>query len=490
LVPEVLVRIQAGQQPAQEGGRVDAAAIVLAAGDGKRLKSAHPKVLHVAAGRPLLCHVFAALERLDLDRRVVVASPRYEEIRAALAEHGFGGGIDFAVQYPARGTADAARVGLEALGSYEGRVVILQGDTPLIEADTIFRMLQAQAEASAAAVVLTATVKSPTGYGRIIRSGADVERIVEERDASPIERRIHEVNAGVYVFDAEQLTRVLAKVDCENAQNEYYLPDVIALLRSDGQPVAAVKTHPDEIGGVNNRSQLAYVSGLIRHRVCERWMAEGVSIIDPDTTYIDTTVTIERDAIIHPFTFLEGNTRVSERAEVGPQARIVDSSVGPGAVVTFAVVRGSEIGPDAQVGPFASLRPGTVMKRASKIGTFVESKQSVVGEGSKANHLTYLGNAQLGKGVNVGAGTVTCNWDGQQKHETVIEDDAYISSDTMLIAPVRIGRRAATGAGAVVRDDVPDDGLAVGMPARIIEGRGDRMSRKVEPEDEDESLGQ
>jgi bifunctional UDP-N-acetylglucosamine pyrophosphorylase/glucosamine-1-phosphate N-acetyltransferase len=437
-----------------DGSRADdVIGIVLAAGEGKRLKSNRPKVLHPAAGRPLICHVLAALAPLPLARRVVVGSSRWKLIEEAIAAHRLSDGVQFAVQDAATGTAEAVRIGLEAAGDPSGTVMVVQGATPLIETDTLYRMLEVHRSAGAAATLLTASVHDPTGYGRIVR-----------RDDGS----------------------VVKIVDRENAQGEYYLPDVVELLLAADRVVTAVETDAEEVRGVKNRSQLAYVSGLLRHRVCEQWMAEGVSIVDPRTTYIDTTVVIERDATIHPFTFLEGDTFISEGAEVGPQVRIVDSSVGPGAVVTFAVVRESTIGPEAVVGPFASLRPGNKLERKAKVGTFVEAKSSTIGEGSKANHLSYLGDAELGRGVNVGAGTITCNWDGREKHKTVIEDDAYISSDTMLVAPARIGKRAATGAGAVVRGEVPDDALAVGMPARIIEGKGDRMGRKeAPPEPED-----
>jgi bifunctional UDP-N-acetylglucosamine pyrophosphorylase / glucosamine-1-phosphate N-acetyltransferase len=456
--------------------------IVLAAGEGKRLKSNRPKVLHSAAGRPLICHVLAAMAPLPLSQRIVVASKGWRQIEEAISAHRLGDGVAFAVQDEATGTAEAVRVGLGALGESAGTVMVVQGATPLIETDTLYRMLEVHRSTEAAATLLTAVVHDPSGYGRIVRSedGA-VVKIVEDRDATEAQRRIHEINGGVYVFDGGALGDVLAKVDRENAQGEYYLTDVVELLLAADRAVTAIETDPEEIRGVKNRSQLAYVSGLLRHRVCERWMAEGVSIVDPRTTYIDTTVVIERDATILPFTFLEGDTFISEGAEVGPQVRIIDSSVGPGAVVTYAVVRESTIGPEAQVGPFASLRPGNKLERKAKVGTFVEAKSSTIGEGSKANHLAYLGDAELGRGVNVGAGTITCNWDGREKHKTVIDDDAYISSDTMLVAPARIGKRAATGAGAVVRGDVPDDALAVGMPARIIEGKGDRMGRKKPP---------
>jgi bifunctional UDP-N-acetylglucosamine pyrophosphorylase/glucosamine-1-phosphate N-acetyltransferase len=329
-------------------------------------------------------------------------------------------------------------------------------------------------------------MSDPTGYGRLIRNSSDeVERIVEDRDASYEERTIDEINASVYIFDIARLVQVLDKVDKENAQGEYYLTDSIGLLHSKGDKVVAYRTHPQEVLGVNSRAQLARVSEMLRRRASERWMDEGVTIVDPTTTYIDSSVSIGLDAIIHPFTFLEGNTIIGERTEVGPHVRILDSEIGDEAQVSFAVIRGAVVGPRATVGPFASLRPGTRLGRGARVGTFVETKEAVIGEGSKAPHLSYIGDAEIGRGVNVGAGTITCNWDGQEHHKTVIEDDAYIGSDTMLVAPTHVGKRAATGAGSVVRGDVPDDSLAVGMPARVIEGKGDKMGRRVADEEND-----
>jgi bifunctional UDP-N-acetylglucosamine pyrophosphorylase / glucosamine-1-phosphate N-acetyltransferase len=466
------------------GDHSEVSVVVLAAGDGRRLKSEFPKVLHPAAGRPLLAHVLAALEPLPLEQRIVVASPRRDEVERSMAACGFGGDLEFVVQDAPRGTADAVRIGADSLDASCRTVLVVPGDAPLVEADTLFRVLDVHRTSSAAATVLTATVHDPSGYGRVVR-GPDgvIERIVEERDADPDLRRIHEINGGVFAFEVDLLVPMLSKIDRENSQGEYYLSDVIGLFYGEDERVAAVETDAEEVSGVNSRSQLAYVSGLLRHRVCERWMAEGVSIVDPRTTYIDSTVVIERDATIYPFTFLEGNTQIGTKAEVGPQARLVDSEVGSEATVSFAVVKESRIGPQASVGPFASLRPGTVLGKGAHLGTFVEAKQVVMGEDSKANHLAYLGDAEIGRRVNVGAGTITCNWDGSEKHETVIEDDAYIGSDTMLVAPAHIGKRAATGAGAVVKGDVPDDALAVGVPARIIEGKGDRMQRKAGPEE-------
>ena len=455
------------------------AAVVLAAGGGTRMKSGSPKVLHVAAGRPLLVHVLTAIQPLGLEAHLAVVTNRTEIFERALDQAGLLSEVDLVVQDPPRGTADAVRSALATVRGRQSTLLVLQGDSPLIKTETLDALLHVHADSASAATVLTARVDDPTGYGRIVRStDGMVERIVEERDASYEERSIHEINAGVYVFDVDALSEALDEVGDANAQNEYYLTDVVPALLARNGAVAAYRGQAQEVMGVNSRVQLAAVTEILRRRTCEVWMEEGVTVVDPATTYIDSSVTIGRDATIHPFTFLEGRTTVGEGAEVGPQARIIDSEIEEGAVVTFAVVRSSSIGPGASVGPFASLRPGTRLERGARLGTFVESKQTTIGEDSKANHLAYLGDAQIGRGVNVGAGTITCNWDGQTKHPTVIEDEAYIGSDTMLVAPTRIGKRAATGAGSVVRGEVPDEALAVGVPARIIEGKGNKMAPK------------
>jgi bifunctional UDP-N-acetylglucosamine pyrophosphorylase/glucosamine-1-phosphate N-acetyltransferase len=456
----------------------DVAAIVLAAGDGKRLKSDLPKVLHRVAGRSLLGHVLAVLEPLGLGQVIVVASSRRDEIAAVVGGENLASEPAYVTQDPPRGTGDAVRVAMGALTEGIRTVVVLAGDTPLVQTTTISAMLDRRAEGSSAATILTARLDDPTGYGRIVRTAdGKVERIVEEKDAGPDEKVIDEINTGVFVFDAETLATVLPKLGSDNAQQEYYLTDSIGLLLADGLDVSSYETESYEGDGVNSRAQLAKVGEHLRRLAAKKWMDEGVTIVDPATTFIDPTVTIERDAVIQPFTFLEGDTSVGAGAEVGPQCRIIDSSIAAGANVTFAVVRGSVIGEGASVGPFASLRPGTTLEKGARAGTFVETKKTTIGEDSKANHLAYLGDATIGKGVNVGAGTITCNWDGTAKHETIIDDDAYIGSDTMLVAPTHIGKRAATGAGSVVRGDVPDDALAVGVPARIIEGKGDKMDK-------------
>ena len=465
----------------------DVTVVVMAAGQGTRLLSDVPKVLHRAGGRPLIGHVLSALQPLGAARTVVVA-PATADLESAIADTGIDGDIAFVVQDPPAGTGDAVRVALEAIDPSSGIVLVVNGDAPLVQPETFRRLLDIHLSASPAATILTAVVPEPHGLGRIVRdSSGAIDRIVEERDASEDERRINEINCGAYAFDRTALEEMLAKVDRENSQSEYYITDVIQLLRTRDELVLPCTADAEEAIGVNHRHDLAHVNEVLRLRVCQRWMDEGVTIVDPGTTYIDATVSIGRDATILPFTFLEGETSIADHAEIGPQVRIVDSSIGAGATVSFAVIRESTVGPDASVGPFASLRPGTRLEKGARAGTFVETKNTTIGADSKANHLAYLGDAEIGRGVNVGAGTITCNWDGQEKHKTIVEDDAYIGSDTMLVAPAHIGKRAATGAGSVVRGDVPDDALAVGIPARILKGKGNKMDRVERADDEDEA---
>lgn len=452
-------------------------AIVLAAGYGKRMKSDIPKVLHLAAGRSLLGHVLGAVAPLAPERTIVVAPREFDAMKRAMDADGFTG-LEYVVQADPKGTADATRIGLEALGDFDGTVLVLPGDHPLLQTATLEDLVARHIESGAAVTLLTGENPDREGFGRVIRGPAgELVKIVEERDATPEELKITEFNAGIYAFDALELVRALGKVDAENSQGEYYITDVIDVLRRDGRRVNGHVVLAADVIGVNSRAHLAKANKLVRRRVAMRLLDEGVTIVDPDSTHIDATVTVGRDAIIHPFTFIEGDCTVGDRVEIGPNCRIVDSAIGDDAVISFAVVRESEIGARVSVGPFASLRPGTKVADDVHIGTFVETKNSVIGSGTKVPHLSYIGDAEVGRGVNVGAGTITCNWDGQKKNKTVIDDDAYISSDTMLVAPVRVGKRAATGAGSVVREDVPDDALAVGVPARVLEGKGDRMKK-------------
>lgn len=451
------------------------AAVVLAAGEGKRFKSKLPKVLHLAAGKPLLVHALEAAAGSGAGDVVAVVSARRDEIAEMVAR--FAAQPRYAIQDPPRGTGDAVKIALPAVAD-AGTILVTNADLPLLSGETLRTLVDLHLKTGSVATMLTADAPSGSDFGRVVRtSTGEVERIVEARDATEEELLIEEVNVGVYVFDRDLLTRTLEEVQPDNSQGEYYLTDVVGLLRASGQAVRPHKIEWEETLGVNDRVQLAEASKELYRRTAERWMKEGVTIIDPSSTFIDAGVTLETDATILPFTFLQGETRVGSGATVGPGSRIIDSVIDSGADVSYSVVRESHVGKNASVGPFASLRPGTEMKEGSKLGTFVETKKTTLGQGSKANHLAYLGDATIGRGVNVGAGTITCNWDGQSKHQTIIEDDAYISSDTMLVAPVRIGKRAATGAGSVVREDVPDDALAVGVPARIVAGKGNRLKK-------------
>ncbi len=461
--------------------------IVLAAGQGKRLRSPLPKVLHRVAGRPLFVHVLWAISAVGHERTALVVSKDHDDLRAAAHGAGFTS-VEFVVQDPPSGTADAVRAALDELAIADGLVLVVNGDTPLVRPETLQTLVSLVREGEAAAAVLTAEVEDPGDLGRVIRRDeTSLDRIVEARDATAAELSINEINCGAYAFDGALLSRVISKVDRENAQAEYYLTDVVRLMVAEGHRVEAHKGDPEESAGVNDRKDLANVGAQLRARICEEWLGHGVTIVDPSNTYIDADVTIEPDATILPFTFLEGKTSVCAGAQVGPNCRIVDSDIGPGATVSYSVVRESVLGPESSVGPYASLRSGTNIGRGARLGTFVETKATTLGDDSKANHLAYLGDAEIGRGVNIGAGTITCNWDGREKHKSVIDDDAYIGSDTMLVAPTHIGKRAATGAGSVVRGDVPDDALAVGIPARIIKGKGNKMGRVERPEPESET---
>ncbi|MGZ6515913.1 MAG: bifunctional UDP-N-acetylglucosamine diphosphorylase/glucosamine-1-phosphate N-acetyltransferase GlmU, partial [Actinomycetota bacterium] len=449
------------------------AAIVMAAGEGKRFKSSKPKVLHELCGRPLLAHVLDALKPLGLSNTVVVIGRGADAVQQA-AETLTKQPLTFAHQQQQLGTGDAARVGDEALGEFDGDLLVLPGDTPLVTTKTLRALVAYHRAQKAAATILSATLDDPTGYGRIVRSGKDVDRIVEQTDATEAERAIKEVNSCIYVFDRAALRSALTKIDRANKQKEYYLTDAIAILREKGEEVVArVAGHPDEILGANDRAQLASVAALLRRRINAKLMADGVSIVDPEQTYIDPGVRVGRDTVIYPPSFLSGSTVVGAGCEIGPGARIKDSRIENGARVVFSTLDGARVGSDATVGPYAYLRPGARLAKGSKVGTFVEVKGSTIGEGSKVPHLTYVGDAVIGKDVNVGAATVTVNYDPETKikAKTVIGDGAKIGSDTMLIAPVKVGKRAVTGAGSVVTHDVPPNTVVVGAPARKLRMR-------------------
>jgi bifunctional UDP-N-acetylglucosamine pyrophosphorylase / glucosamine-1-phosphate N-acetyltransferase len=451
--------------------------VVLAAGEGKRFRSALPKPLHPLAGRPLLWHVLAATAPLKSDRTVVVVGVGAEEVTAA-AERFDVGPLEFAVQPEPRGTGDALATALPLLPR-GGQVLVLYGDTPLVTTALLERLLERHRSAQAAATLLTCRPRDPSGYGRVVRdAGGAVAGVVEQRDATPEQLAIDEINAGFYVFERRVLDR-LAELGRDNDQGERYLPDLVPLVRRDGGEVAAVPGPEEETGGVNDRAELAAAAAVLRRRLLERLMAAGVTVVDPATTFVDVDVEVGADTVLQPLTFLEAGTRVGARCELGPNVRLVGCAVDDGASVTQSLAVKAHIGAGALVGPFAYLRPGADLAPRSKVGTFVEVKQSRVGEGSKVPHLTYVGDADIGAGVNVGAGTVFVNYDGIDKHRTTVGDGAFIGSDTMLVAPLTVGDGAQTAAGSTITKDVPPDALAIERSEqRTIQGWAARRRRR------------
>jgi len=446
--------------------------IILAAGEGKRMKSALPKMLHPLLGRTLVGHVVAAASALRPHRSVVVVGHGADMMVAHLAE--IAPDATTVLQAQQRGTGHAARVALEAVGGTEGTVVIVNGDAPLLRPGTLMSLVEAHEAAGAAATILTAEVQVPYGLGRVIRnpSTGAVDAVVEERDATTEERAVTEINAGLYAFDGALLAQALSKLTTQNEQGEEYLTDVIGLLVDSGRTVVAHATgDPTEVLGCNDRVELAELRAILRDRVNTGWMRAGVTIVDPATTWIDVTVALGRDAVIEPNTHLRGATEIADGAVIGPDTTLIDVYAGEGAQVIRAHAVGATIGPRAVVGPYAYLRPGTVLHEKSKVGTFVEVKNSEIGTGTKIPHLSYVGDATIGDETNIGAANVVVNYDGISKHRTVVGSHVRTGSDTMLVAPVTIGDGAYTAAGSVITKDVPPGALGVGRAEqRNIEG--------------------
>lgn len=445
--------------------------MVLAAGKGTRMKSAVPKVLHLVAGRPLIDRVLATADALDPATVTMVVGHESAAVRSYLASRR---AIAFASQDPPLGTAHALQQAEAALTGRRGTVVLLSGDVPLLKPSTLFQLLDAHRQAGAVATVLTGVLERPYGYGRIVR-GPDgtITRIVEERDATKAERAIHEINSGIFAFDLDPLFDALRSVGSQNAQGEFYLTDLVTIYLQRALPVGTLTVDDSqEIRGVNSRAELAEVSHIVRQQKNEQLMAAGVTLIDPATTYVAPDVEVGPDTVIHPGVILEGRTRVGTACELQAYVRIADSEIGDGATVrNFSVLDHARVGAGARIGPFAHLRPESAVGAEARVGNFVELKKTSLGDGSKANHLAYLGDATIGAGVNVGAGTITCNYDGTAKHQTVIEDGAFIGSDSQLVAPVRIGAGAYVASGATIRQDVPAESLAVSAGnQRNIEG--------------------
>jgi bifunctional UDP-N-acetylglucosamine pyrophosphorylase/glucosamine-1-phosphate N-acetyltransferase len=442
--------------------------VVLAAGQGTRMKSRLPKVLHPVAGRTMIAHVLRAATSVSPATITLIVGHQADVVRDRLQDVP---GLQFALQEPQRGTAHALQQAEPLLAGRTGTLILLSGDVPLLTAATLDRLLRAHRSAGAAATVVTAVVERAYGYGRVIRTGGRIARIVEERDASPTERQIHEINSGIYAFDLPPLFEALRTIASRNAQGEYYLTDLIAIYRRRKLPVETFTVdNAAEIRGVNSRTELAEVSAIVRQSKNEELMAAGVTIVDPATTYIDPDVQVGADTVIHPGVVLEGHTRVGAASEIQAYVRISDSEIGDRVTInSYCLIVGARVADGASVGPFAHLRAETELGQGAKVGNFVELKKTTLGPGSKANHLSYLGDATIGAHVNVGAGTITCNYDGKKKHQTTIEDDVFIGSDTQLIAPVRIGKGAYVGAGSSITEDVPAGalGIARGRQANI-----------------------
>jgi bifunctional UDP-N-acetylglucosamine pyrophosphorylase/glucosamine-1-phosphate N-acetyltransferase len=450
-------------------------AVVLAAGEGTRMRSEMPKVLHPLCGRPMLLHVIDALVALPLERIVVVVGHGAERVTKTLQEQiATEMPIEFVEQRVPRGTGDAASVALTASsfdGDVEDDLLLVPADTPLLRPETLATLAREHRAADAAATLLTA-ISDPTGYGRVVRDeNGRVSHVVEQVDADETELAINEWNTSIYCFRRGLLAPALRRLSPENAQGEYYLTDVVEVLRETGHVVIATPVDdPSEPEGVNDRAQLAAAEAVLRARINHRWMREGVTMTDPAHTYVDASVELEPDARLLPGTMLEGRTVIGAGAVIGPDTHLADTIVGERAVVRQTVAREAEIGDDVTCGPFAHLRPGSHIAARAHIGNFVETKNAEIGEGAKVPHLSYVGDAEIGEGANIGAGTITANYDGKDKHRTKIGRGAHIGSNTVLVAPVEVGDGAYTGAGSVVNRDVPPGALAKGVPVEIDDG--------------------
>jgi bifunctional UDP-N-acetylglucosamine pyrophosphorylase/glucosamine-1-phosphate N-acetyltransferase len=447
------------------------AVVILAAGEGTRMKSSLPKVLHQIAGRSLLGHVIEAAAHIEPEHIVVVVGHGRDQVGAHLAE--IAPWVLTVVQEEQLGTGHAVRIALQDLAArganVEGSIVVLTGDTPLLTGETLSGLMAAH---TGSCTVLTARVSDARGYGRVVRTGNSVTAIIEERDASDEQRSIDEINSGMYVFEAGSLVDAIGQLTTDNSQGEEYLTDVVGILTGQGARVeACLAPNVDDIRGVNDRVQLAQAGAIMRDRINEHWMRAGVTMADPASVWIDVDVELESDVALLPNTVLRGPTVIASGACVGPGTTLVSCEVGAGAEVIHAWAELAVIGPQSRVGPFTYLRPGAELGARSKAGAYVEIKNSRIGEDAKVPHLSYVGDAEIGSGTNIGAATVFVNYDGQEKHRTVIGRDARIGSDSMLVAPVEIGDGAYTAAGSVITEDVPPGAMAVGRAKqRNIEG--------------------
>lgn len=432
-------------------------AIVLAAGQGTRMKSDIPKVLHRVAGKAMVEHVLDTLAKAEVDRQILVLGHGAKKIEESLQ-----GNYEVVYQKEQLGTGHAVMQAEDLIAKGDKNVLVVCGDTPLLKVETLNKLIMKHNSTKAAVTVLTAVIDEPKGYGRIVRDNGLVKAIVEEKDATQEEKTIREINTGSYCFDGAFLKEHLSSLRDDNAQKEYYLTDLIKIAVAKNYPVEThILQDIKESLGINNRVQLAEAEKILRQRKLEELMLAGVTIIDPDNTYIDCNVTIGMDTVVYPGCVIQGRTIIGSNCSIGPHSRIKDCSIGNNCRIENSVLLESKVGDDCNIGPFAYLRPGSQLQENVKIGDFVEIKKSLIGKNSKVPHLSYIGDAQVGEKVNIGCGTITCNYDGKKKHETIIEDGAFIGSNTNLIAPVKIGKDTVIGAGSSITEDVPDKALGI-----------------------------
>lgn len=446
--------------------------VILAAGKGTRMKSRLPKVLHKIGGKPMVEQVLCAANEAGSERNVVIIGFGAEKVKEHLE-----GRAQFAMQEEQLGTGHAVMQARDILADWDGTVLVVCGDTPLLTPELLKNLCQEHEAQGAKATVLTAKMADPTGYGRVIRdSEGVVVKIVEQKDASEEEKLVDEVNTAIYCFDAKALLGTLDSLTCENAQGEYYLTDVIGILRDRGERVwAVVADDPSEVQGINSRVQLAQAQQVMKERKNRQLMEAGVTIIDPASTFVDTDVEIGMDTVLYPYTWLSGKTKIGENSVIGPNVMVEDSVIGNDVQMKFVYAHECTVKDGVTVGPYVHLRPNTVIENHVKIGNFIEVKNSTVGEGSKLPHLSYIGDTDMGARVNIGCGTIMVNYDGQNKHRTTIEDDAFIGCNSNLVAPVTIGRGAFVAAGSTITKNVPEDALGV---ARAVQKNIDGWAEK------------
>jgi bifunctional UDP-N-acetylglucosamine pyrophosphorylase/glucosamine-1-phosphate N-acetyltransferase len=464
--------------------------VVMAAGHGKRFKSSIPKLLYPICGRPMLWHVLRAVDACRPGALMVIVGNGRAQVEEAVGGFGLRVRPTFVGQGELLGTGHAVMAAEEATAGFAD-VLVVPGDEPLLTQEQLRRLLSIHRRRDVAAVVQTTLPDDPRGFARVIRDGrGEFVRLAEGSDATSEELAIHEVATSVYTFRRDDLFKALPLVGRANRQGEYYLPDVLGILKEKGERVAVQLVDNGGSVGANSHQEMTHAAAVMRRRINDRHMANGVTLDDPSTVYVDIDVRIGPHSVIRPMTFLQGSTRIGSGCSVGPVTRVIDSAIGDGAEVTFSVVRESRVGRRVAVGPYASVRPGTVLMDDAKAGSFVEIKASRVGRRSKVPHLSYIGDATIGERVNIGAGVVTVNYDGFDKHRTVIGDEVHIGSDNMLVAPVRIGKRAWTGAGSVITKDVPAGSLAVERTEqRIVRGYDERTRARHAAEEDRKSAG-